>query len=148
MGYVSHKMLYEAELESMIYNYEVEYFIWAEELVDCTIVVLPNKGNSTSAKHIKGRAGACLVVVDERKASPLKCVSVQMSPGDLKIYIRLDTFNSIWRLLYNDICAGIAFKRQAGVEPDITCPEDILDLSQIQKGGVRLKMEGRKLKYV
>ena len=135
---MSEKMMYSSALEEISYKYDVEGFIWGEEMYDCKIHIYPYKLSSIPeyTEVYDDLINVGLVYLNNKEENPVHVYIIRLNEKTgIDIYMPEGNFNSYWKYVRNSVAVGMQICNEKGIEIDIEKPEDILDISMLERNG-------------
>jgi hypothetical protein len=149
MNINSEKEMYGSELFEEVPNFNAEYFVWGEELVDKKLFIYSGKlKNVPRYAEIKELLEPCgLVIVNVHRKRILRCTSAILDTESGNIYLTEANFNNTWRELKRSVELGICLARQENTLVPVQNPEDIVVLDFLVKEGRSTCIEGDVIKH-
>lgn len=146
----SEKALYRDAVEYALAGVDADFIIWGEELFDTKIVLYPKKIKSIPGyEKIKDKLiNVALVYFDFAKEHYIKSSVVRCDFDNEILYIPEGNFNAIWRFLRKSVELGMRIQREEGKEVAIDVPEEIVDLSLLQRKGSEAIIKKGQLSYI
>lgn len=135
---ISEKKMYSSILDEIAYKYDVEGFIWGEEMYDCKVHVYPYKLSDIPeyTEVYDDLINVGLVHLNRKKANLVQIINIRLNEvTGTDIYIPEDQLNCCWKYLRTSVCLGMQLCKENGIEADINKPEDILDLRLLERNG-------------
>jgi ssDNA-binding Zn-finger/Zn-ribbon topoisomerase 1 len=129
----SEKEMYGSRLHEEVINFNAEYFVWGEELLDKKLFLYSKKLKQVPGYYeIKDVLKPCgLVIVNVSRKKYLRCASAMLDTERGNLYMAEATFNSIWRDLKRSVDLGIRIARQEEKLCPIQNPEEIVVLDYL-----------------
>ena len=150
MDILSEKILYEKEVTEQLIDADAEIILWGEDLFDAKIILYPKKISAIPGydKVKKELVNAALIYFDFTKEQFIKTSIIRFNPNTHIAYIVRSSFNGIWKYLRNSVDLGIRIQKENDKEVSFDCPEDIVDLSLLQKSGSKAIIKDGEIVYI
>ncbi len=137
---ISEKIMYSSQLDEIAYKYDVEGFIWGEEMYDCKIHVYSYKLSAIPeyTEVYDDLINVGMVYMNNKEENPVHVFIIRLNEKTgTDIYMPEGNFNNCWKYLRNSVNVGIQIREEDNMEIDIEKPEDILDISMLERNGKR-----------
>lgn len=133
MGIISEKKLYMDEFKNLPPRYDVDVYLWGEELIDKHLILYSGKLKEfIGFKSFADRLVNCgVIMLNLQKGSDMRITVARLDEETGNIYMAHDMFNSIWKYLRRSVQLGIRLKKQEGEGCDIESPEDIVCIDNL-----------------
>jgi ssDNA-binding Zn-finger/Zn-ribbon topoisomerase 1 len=149
MNINSEKEMYGSRLHEEVANFNAEYFVWGEELIDKKLILYSKKLKQIPGyDEIKDVLEPCgLVIVNVSKKKYLHCTSAMLDTERGNLYMSEANFNSIWGYLKRSVGLGIRIAQQEGESCPVQNPEEIVVLDYLVREGSHPVIEDNVIKY-
>ena len=147
MNVISEKVIYETEVYEKFANIDAEGILWGEDLYDTKMVVFSGKIKSIRGLYKRDLIKVAIVYFDFRQVLYIKSMAVKFNCNTQTSYIEKEQFNIMWKHLRKSVELGIRLHRENGEHVPINIPEDIVDLSLLQRKGRLAKIKNGKIIY-
>lgn len=132
---ISQKALYEKEVNEALCGLDVEGFLWGEDMYDVRVILYEGKlkefpGYRSFKPYL---INVAVVMIDPRETQLYKYLIVKYDEETNYIYMPEGNFNSFWKSIRPCVSLGIVIQKEQGNDLQIEKPEDIVDLSYLQR---------------
>ena len=147
---ISEKIKYGKRVNSLLADADVDYIVWGEDFIDSKITIYPKKLRDIPGYDFvkKELVTAALVYFVPTKEKFIQSTVVKLNPNNNTIYLSEGNFNGIWKSLRRSIMLGISIQKQNGNNIHISSPEDVLDLTLLNRSGSDAKIKNCRVVYV
>ena len=138
MELISEKIMYSSSLDEIAYKYDVEGFIWGEEMYDCKIHIYPYKLSAIPeyTEVYDDLINVGMVYLNNKEENPVHVYIIRLNEKTgTDIYMPEGNFNSCWKYLRKSVDVGIRICEEGNIDIDIEKPEDILDMGLLKRNG-------------
>ena len=145
----SEKEMYGSCLREEVANFNAEYFVWGEELIDKKIILYSKKLKQIPGyEEVKDALEPCgLVIVNVAKKKYLRCVTSIIDTERGNIYLAEANFNSVWGELKRSIELGIRIAKESGAPCPVRNAKEVVVLDYLAREGSNPVIENNALKY-
>lgn len=135
MEICSEKVLYGSLFRHVSQRYDVDVFLWGEDLLHKQLCIYAGKLKKLPEYNVfaKRLVSCGLVVVDPVGKRRITCHPVRYDGLEGVVYIDEKNFLAWWPLLKKSIRRGIHMAKQNGTECRICVPEDLVSLHYLQR---------------
>ncbi len=149
MDTISEKIIYKNEFIELSNKINTDIFVWGEDLINRKIIPYPKSVKVIyEYECVKDSLEQCAVIlINKNKDKYFYCILTLIDTITKNIYINVQQFNSIWKVLRNSINKGISIAKGNG-NCTIHKPEDIVVLDNLSRVGSDPIIKNYKIQYL
>ena len=149
MAAVSQKKIYEKQVYELLRTVNVNRIMWGEDLLDKKITIFSGRIMAIPGYYdIKSRLIiVALLYFNPIKQQPIRFVTLNYDPVFRVVFMPESNFNAMWKYLRNSIDIGIRLHRENGIKLSINHPQDIVDVSNLNKQGYVANINDKGIAY-